>query len=74
MRYHSSKQPKGRKVPYVTRMDPLSCQAKVEVMQPLCVCATKPPIKRLNSIKVEKMMSCSKDIWRLHDLNLCLTT
>ena len=39
----------------------------------LCLCH-KASNLRLHSIKVEKMMECSEDIWRLHDLNFCLPT
>ena len=42
--FHTSNQPKSPNVQYVTYMDPLTCLTKFEVMQPLCVIATRAGI------------------------------
>ena len=52
-------------------MDPLSCKAKFEVMQPPYVLTTRAPIFQLLYYRPIKWRSYTEDPRRLYDLKLC---
>ena len=55
-------------------MDPLNCHAKFEVKQPPNVHSIRPLFYGSIVQKLKNSRPYSEDIWRLYDLNLCLTT
>ena len=74
MKFYTSNQSKSPNVPYVSHMDPTSCQVKFEVMQPFYGLAARAPILIFLHYKPIKWSSCSEAKERLHDLKLYLAT